>query len=206
MPIYRDSKGWYKPVPAKETSALSGQRVRNALEPYIRGRHCFLDVGAFLGAWSAAYSKVFSRVVAIEPIPEHMDCIKENAPGIKMIQAAAWNQELPELDAWQLYGMRAHHSATQITINRSAYIHHKVRAITIDSLQLAVTLIKIDTNGTEIHVIQGAEETIQRHNPVLVLPTRCTTGYVGEIVAFSTPGYCYEPIGNKVYSVGYHKG
>lgn len=48
-----------------------------------------------------------------------------------------------------------------------ARLDYKVPMITLDSLGLAPNLIKIDTEGMELLVLAGAEETIGRSRPVL---------------------------------------
>ena len=44
-----------------------------------------------------------------------------------------------------------------------------IRGLTIDSLKLEnVGLIKIDTQGCELHVLRGAAKTIERCHPVII--------------------------------------
>jgi len=48
-----------------------------------------------------------------------------------------------------------------------------VDAITVDSLRLKPSLIKIDVEGDELKVIMGAIKTIKNHSPVLYVEDNC---------------------------------
>ncbi len=59
-----------------------------------------------------------------------------------------------------LYGFKA----DKLTLRE-----HVCRTLTLDSLDLAPTFIKIDVEGFELDVLLGAQSTLRRHTPVLLI-------------------------------------
>lgn len=155
-----DSKGTYQ-----------WKKYQMAL-PYVRTRAHALDVGAHVGLWSRVMARDFVCVTAIEPMPALRDCFIRNVPGSVMLYPFAvgsrrgqarigfptdnsGNARVAELD-----GKEFEASSTPET----------VEVYTIDGLVLPHTdLIKIDVEGFEFEVVAGAEETIRKHRPVMIV-------------------------------------
>jgi len=77
----------------------------------------------------------------------------------------------------------------------------EVSVYRLDSLSLpCIDLIKIDTEGCELLVLQGGEETINRHRPSILLEyeerNTAQFGYHRSEIAdlLGSWGYCYEPM------------
>lgn len=74
-----------------------------------------------------------------------------------------------------------------------------VPMITVDSLQLDVSLLKIDVEGLEDRVIRGAAQTIARCNPVVVMEVLHSSGDAMELL--TSMGYSLHlPIGADLIS------
>lgn len=136
-----------------------------------------IDVGAYIGTHTVAFSKMVGpsgHVMAFEPQPRIFKMLEANleanqASNVMMCRQAAGERvrsniliaDLPpdnvgfNFGAVPLSGPAAHGITTQI--------------VTVDSLNLSPSVIKIDVEGMEPEVIAGAHETIKRCQPILYL-------------------------------------
>jgi FkbM family methyltransferase len=133
-------------------------RAITAALAHTPGRDLVIDVGAHVGFWSDVFAQSFQRVVAIEPIPENFNCLVHNVPFITYINKAC--SDAP--GTVRLHNPAPHNSGAWETGDGV-----EVETITIDSLGLDPDLIKIDVQGYEQRVIDGALATIDRCHPVL---------------------------------------
>ena len=126
-----------------------------------------VDVGAWYGPWTARLSRLADRVVAIEPNPALARLVRTGFPAVTVVEAAASDQT-GTAELWLPGGGRGaeglasleHRSERSVTVKR----------VTIDSLGLAdVRFIKMDIEGHEAPALRGAEQTIRRDAPLLLL-------------------------------------
>ena len=136
----------------------------------------FIDAGAHCGMWTLQASKYYNSVIAIEPTPKTAKSLRTNlrANGIRnaqVIQAALTDGE----------GFRAFWTWPDGPMGNSLY-HEPVtytadygwgrdpsliRTITIDSLNVNPTMIKLDVEGAEYDAIKGGLKTISRCHPTI---------------------------------------
>jgi len=141
---------------------------------------CFLDIGANYGTHSLLFLMHGIHAISIEPNPnckEYFDQLTRanNVEG-RWIQVALGAKEgmahlrYPTSDTW--FGSISQKERPEL----AAYTNWKgtdVKVTTLDSLVFAqgiehIDLIKIDTEGYETQVIQGAGETIKRQRPLII--------------------------------------
>jgi len=139
-----------------------------------------VDVGAWYGPWTARLASIAGRVVSIEPNPDLARLVRAGCPGAEVVQAAASDHD-GTARLWLPPGGRGaegtasleHASGRPVTVPR----------VTIDGLRLAdVRFIKIDVEGHEAAVLRGAEATIRRDAPVLVLELETRHQRIEDIV------------------------
>ena len=133
------------------------QQRRWSLEGLTEHR-CALDIGAHVGLWSRDLVKVFEEVVAFEPCEEHRECLAKNVTADNLI-----------IHPWAV-GECEGRVALEFYPGRSGHTHRRegdtTRMVCIDDLGLdSVDYIKIDVEGFEFEVIQGAEQTIREFRP-----------------------------------------
>lgn len=123
-----------------------------------------LDVGAHIGTFTLPFEQSFRTVIAFEPNEAAYKLLCKNIPpsdNVILFNKAAGHYNGPatikELDP-------------KNTGNTSLYPEGDVvDMITIDSLKLeACHGIKIDVEGAEGLVLYGAQETIEKHRPVIM--------------------------------------
>jgi FkbM family methyltransferase len=160
-----------------------------------------LDVGAHRGYWTLLVLRFRpSLVVAVEPIPENFGYLIRHLGinGVRNcipVRAACWNRVEPvrlegsheEPERWTAKGMTK--SGREIL---------EVNGVTVDGLVQGLGLtrldwIKIDVEGAECEVVEGARQVLQSFRPTLLIEVHGTwprltsllkeVGYVIEQVA-----------------------
>ena len=144
-----------------------------------------IDVGANRGYYSYALSKIANRVEAFEPYPVVARFARRKlGKNVRLHEVALSNYSgSAKLRIPQCKGdIDVHYSATLKDIPIEKYIELTVPVMTIDQFGFGdVGFIKIDAEGSDMDVIEGARETIGRCRPNLLVellplykdPLRC---------------------------------
>jgi FkbM family methyltransferase len=173
--------------------------------PYIKEGDHVLDIGAFIGDHTIAYSNkvgFYGKVIAFEPNSKSFECLKYNLNGIK-------NTELRNEGLSDEVGKI---TLTDVETNAGMCFAIKskagVKTITIDSLKLTrLDFIKIDAEGFEHKILKGGEETIKKFKPIMVIEInnhallRNGTSDNDVFVYLNELGYYYKNIydGQSIY-------
>ena len=166
---------WYRTRPDdwllhnRLTRRSSGYQVQTQkfVKQYFQNRSArtAIDVGAHTGMTAVAYSGIFEQVKAFEPIPE----LYEQAQ-MTIAKNKCSNVELHP------YGLGAETTETHFKyLPTSSFATHRnikgtitAQIKCIDDLKIdAVDFIKIDVEGMEAEVIQGAWQTIIDNIPLI---------------------------------------
>lgn len=128
------------------------------------------DIGANTGYYGILAATKFNATVhSFEPIPEHVSCIEESAciNGIKdrvITHTIALGSKHDSLEL-KLSGSGS--TLSKDFLGEISVPTLKVTVETLDSLNLSAPhFIKIDVEGYEWEVLQGAKETITKHKPI----------------------------------------
>lgn len=170
------------------------QHLLKLLQKYLKGT--MLDVGANIGTHTHYYLK-YGEVLAFEPNPRALECLKHNCPKAKIYPYAVSNEEMlvDICEPNQNYGMA--YTVPGVGIP----------TITIDSLQLdRCDYIKIDVEGDECEVLLGAKQTIEKYNPVLFVEVNNhtltqknrTPGGLLEVIMHFSCKYMITPIRGEI--------
>lgn len=141
------------------------QRQWQAGVDATQGRSVAVDIGAHVGSFTVRYAHVFDTVIAIEPINTeylfdniaHLGNVLVQPVGISNTRTTlyAHNPAPGNSGAWEL---------TQEPNDTP------IRVVPLDDIELhACDLIKVDCQGHETQIVQGAEQTIQHYRPTLQL-------------------------------------
>jgi FkbM family methyltransferase len=142
-----------------------------------------IDVGANIGSMTLPFATQVSegRVFAIEPTDYALKKLRRNielngilASRIEIIPAfvsskEALHSELTAYASWKLDGRVVNaHPVHMGQIKESSAPQTTIDAI-VDRFKLPMLhLVKIDTDGHELEVLEGARDTLQRHKPVVI--------------------------------------
>lgn len=136
-------------------------------------RRVAVDVGAHVGLWAMHMVKDFERVVAFEPVPLHRRLFALNVPAGKYeIHACALGRvpgrvriTVPPGTTGSAHVVVGERLAGE---KRGPTVEAEVR--TLDSFGLeAVDFVKIDVEGFELEVLRGAEATLLRCRPYVIV-------------------------------------
>lgn len=138
----------------------------------IKSDDTVVDVGAHIGGFTLPASKIAKKVVAIEPEPRNFSCLRENTRDLRNVIAvhkAAWKSKgVLEL---KLALSTTKHSLIGVSkpVDRSV----KVQADSLDNILYdlgieKVDFLKIDTEGAEPEVLEGARKTLKTAEKIAV--------------------------------------
>lgn len=132
---------------------------------FCTGRKFALDVGAQYGSWSRHLSRRFETVFAFEPVAETFACLLENTRAFDNIRvfrkAVGHANQRVSVGVGKMY----HHPGMETIIGYDG----DVDLVRIDDLNLPpVDLLKIDVEGFECQVLQGAERVLRRDHPIII--------------------------------------
>jgi FkbM family methyltransferase len=133
------------------------------LMPYVTHRRVAVDIGAHVGYWSKRLVEDFQLVHAFEAEPTHSQCLKFNVvkPNIKFHEVAVSNK------AGTVNFTKSIDNSGMSHVSETG---DAVPCNPLDAYNLKfVDLIKIDVEGHELQVLEGAAETINRCTPVLFI-------------------------------------
>lgn len=132
--------------------------------PYVQNWDAVVQAGGNCGVFALALAKKFNTVYSFEPDHDNFVCLAHNTsqePNVICMQAALGKgTEAPIAMALQPGNCGAHQvgAAGQIPV------------VSIDSLNLpSVGLMALDVEGFEVFALRGAQKTLQRCRPVLLL-------------------------------------
>jgi FkbM family methyltransferase len=140
-----------------------------------------LDVGGWYGPWTARLSKLADQVVTIEPNPQLARLIRASFPMCRVVEAAA-SDSAGTAQLWLPEGGRGADGVASLEHPTSRSI--TVPRVTIDSLGLDdVRFIKMDVEGHEAAALRGAERTIKRDSPLLLLELETRHQRIEDVIA-----------------------
>jgi FkbM family methyltransferase len=143
----------------------------------VRAGDVILDCGANVGVFTKrALARGAARVIAIEPAPENLRCLRKNFAS----EIAAGKVVIYEKGVWDKEETLTMHidpknSASNSFVSQLPNTTDLLLPVTtidklVDELRLArVDFIKMDIEGAERHAIAGAAGTIRRFRPRMAL-------------------------------------
>jgi len=135
--------------------------------------HVVIDVGAHMGFFTLKISRNVKKVVAVEPDPVNFKFL-------------TFNMRLNKVDdRVVLCNLALGERGGQVFLDRSGYgfgrskittektdclVETRIMDSLVEEIGLdRVDLIKIDTEGNELQILKGAEKTLQKYKPDLLL-------------------------------------
>lgn len=135
---------------------------------HVTDKRMAIDGGAHVGVWTRIMAKNFNRVLAFEPQRPLWDCLFENTKGLYNVErfCGALGEKYGTCEPQ--YKPNASFSS-RVKFDPKG-VGERTPVLSIDGLRLpSVGLIKLDVEGSEYEALRGAEETIRRDHPVLIL-------------------------------------
>ena len=187
-----------------ELRYLAVMLAEQALDNYrgVQPGDVVLDCGANVGAFTRTALKRGSRlVVAIEPGPENVECLRRTFAG----EIAAWRVIVKPVGVWDSNGMLRLGVVPTISMGDSFVLHGgsgpAIPVTTVDALVRELELhsadfIKMDIEGSEKNALRGAAESLRRFKPRMAI-----SGYHLPEDPFAIPRLVLSL--NPAYAVGF---
>jgi len=176
---------WIKVDPYLEALYLTGcsePEVEADIIKHLGPGDCFYDVGAHIGFYSLMAARLVGqkgRVVAFEPDPANVATLQENVSRndfrqVEVIPGAVWNHSghaTFQRSATESHAVSSRRGAV-VRSNKAAPGPGRIKVETVSLDEIArnhrpPTMIKIDVEGAEAEVLQGATNLLAQTAPVL---------------------------------------
>jgi FkbM family methyltransferase len=144
------------------------------LLPVLAGSGMFIDIGANVGSWSVLAAKVFPQIHAFEPDVKHAALLKRILPSNVTVHEIALSDR-EGIGSFMVPVFNGRELTTRGSLEPNANIGLEgkvcqVRLATLDGFDFhGIDLIKIDVEGHEASVLEGALKTIERERPPLII-------------------------------------
>ena len=158
------------------------------LFPLVADWSACVQAGGNVGIWANKLAERFDAVYTFEPDADNFHCLARNvtAANVFKLQAALGASSEPPRDLERLAGNCGGHMLAGKGI---------IPVLPIDALNLPTCgLITLDIEGYELHAIHGAQRTIARCRPILLLEIK------GISVRF---GHTEQEVEARVLQLGY---
>ncbi len=144
--------------------------LRSLVQPF--DGELFVDVGAHIGTWAVRATRTFRSVVAFEPNVEANRILRTTVKMNGLNNISVYRTALSNISRERIVSTRNWMSGKKAEF--------RVPVRTLDSFKLKPSLLKIDTEGDEFPVLQGAIETlngrprvlVETHSPESLIKTR----------------------------------
>lgn len=144
------------------------------LLPLLAGTGVFVDVGANIGVWSIAAAKSFRAVHAFEPDLGHAAALRRLLPSNVTVHGFALSDHsgvgrlaIPIHEGLELTSRASLESHANVGF---VEIARQVPLVTLDQMDLRdIDVMKIDVEGHEAAVLDGAWRSIERDRPTLII-------------------------------------
>ena len=182
--------------------------VQAALDLLLRPGMTVYDIGANVGFHAISTARrvgLGGKVICFEPLPENVKRIEQNAASNNFTNIQVVTTALGSSD-----GEAAFWTSTQPTWGKLASVGKKpdkfarevkVTIRRLDSLVeemalAAPNLIKMDVEGAELEVLEGARATLERHRPILLIEAHGTNAAIEKFLL--AIGYRVGVLGKQV--------
>jgi len=146
--------------------------VRDEAYKYVTDYDLAIDVGANVGLWAKPLAQKFNKIIAFEPMHQVLECLKLNVENLPV-----------EINEFALSNVSGNIDMVYDSVNTgSSYvIEHSAGSIklkTLDELDLPkFGLLKVDCERHDLQVLQGAEKTILKYKPIIIVEQHPDTEY-----------------------------
>lgn len=174
------------------------------LEPLKKKINSFdfvIDIGANVGNHSFFFKNICGakRLIAFEPLKQNIELLKQNCTNIEIYEFAI--SSLNSSGKLMLRDELNNNSGTAVVSD----FGYDIELRTLDSFEFkSPTFIKIDVEGHELYVLEGALNTINSYHPQLLIEVHIGVN-VSDILQY-LPGYIFEKIGHEEHYLFTYKG
>lgn len=139
---------------------LCEDSFREAIRLHGPRRGTYIDIGAFIGDTIPYFLGAGFDVVAFEPQPDAFWCLHKNFPNLALFNCALGNGETVILP-----NTEGNMGGRMVSVSSAGVIARRLDDFGIGD----VSFIKIDVEGFEPSVLEGAIKTLEQYNPTVMV-------------------------------------
>lgn len=147
------------------------QMVRPSIVPLISPGDWVVDGGAAVGDHTIAYLEAVGpsgKVFAFEPGSEAFKCLKHNCPSAVAVNQMLWHERTSLYLCLSSHNMGGSHFS--FSPQDGVACEGPIQTTVLDDMNLdRLDLLKLDVEGAEYYALLGAEKTIIKFRPKIVL-------------------------------------
>ena len=168
---------WSRIASAYVSQGFHEPAIALVLLDYLRSGDLFVDVGANIGLYSIVAARRGARVMAFEPTPRCCTILARSAAynGVAF-RVSVFPVALAARDGSALFTTSRDNTDMLVDVAETLTDAERASAVLVDVRTLdsmlangAPAAIKIDAEGADLAVLAGAEDTLRRHRPLLIV-------------------------------------
>lgn len=174
----RYSNSWF--FPRYAGGLIHEKRVTEMLVGALQGAKCFVDVGANLGWYTCLASghMPHGTVHSFEMDDLNYSLLIKNLAVNNCKNVKAHNMAVCDSRGTVTYSRENNHPSSDFCIKTDEIIGRSLKCVSVDSITLddflesngiVPDVMKIDVEGAEMQVLNGARQTLKKYRPVLFL-------------------------------------
>ena len=177
---------WMRKINDRVDGRLTYQMYKyRAAMKWVKQHRGAVDIGAHVGLWSFWMARDFQKLTAFEPMSEHVACWHANME--KYDNASLFHVALGDKAGVARVKTRTPGSSGDTGVDPAAERSSLRAAVEEDGEQVTmkrlddyelqdIDFIKIDTEGYEVFIVRGAEQTLLRCKPCIIVEQKPETG------------------------------
>lgn len=151
---------------AKGNHPVYQEPVRRRSMDFVENTGVALDIGANVGLWTRDLCQYFSRVIAVEPVAEFRECLTRNVTAINLeVLAIALGAEDTQVNMIVTAENTGHTHVDTATVGQGNIPMRRLDSLNMPTLDY----VKIDCEGYENFILDGAKQTLLRDRPIIVI-------------------------------------
>ena len=142
------------------------QPVRLRSIGYVADKSVALDIGANIGLWSRDLCEHFDTVIAFEPVEKFRTCLLANVKS-NNLQVRPWalGKEDTQIKMVVTEGNTGHSHVDSSSVGNGDIPMYRLDSLSFERIDY----VKIDCEGYELNILQGAEKTLKAFKPIIVV-------------------------------------
>jgi FkbM family methyltransferase len=165
---------WWLPDTDRYCNPITLERRENLytsqtgwIKKHIRYKDLYIDIGANFGHTAVPFADVFKRIICFEITPSNYECLAKNVEPYKNIQCfnVGLSNQAGTVDIMEYPTAGSVNTIVDTRLARSERGKVNQRNVTALDMMLPYEVagfIKIDVEGHEVQVIEGAKEILSR--------------------------------------------
>ena len=147
------------------------KKIDSLIKENVKPNDVCLDIGAYIGSHAKTMAFIGAEVHLFEPQPLIVECLKATKNNLEIKKWAIHQVALSNVNGMNKFVTNNDGDARFFKKSKKIWKDtFKVKTKTLDSFNfIKVDFMKIDAEGSEFLLLEGACKTIKKHRPVIII-------------------------------------